>query len=394
MKDNFFCRTWAEIDLSAICHNYRSLRDKVDAKSNIIAVVKADAYGHGVSKVASTLEDEGVNFFAVSCLAEAEELRSIGIDCPVLILGYTPCEFAKELSDEGFIQTVYSKDYAEELSLSALENGVKVMAHIKLDTGMGRLGFDISEPDFARDVHSICNLEGLDVKGIFTHFPSADFDGDKDGTYSAKQFDSFVDAVNKVEALGFNFETKHCCNSAGSLTVKDAHLDAVREGILLYGLYPSKETADFVDIKPAMSVKTVVSMVKYLKKGQSVSYGRTFVAERDMKIATVCIGYADGYPRSLGRGGYMLINGQKAPIVGRICMDQLMLDVSDIDDVKRGSIATVFGRDNDAFLSVDEIASLCDTINYEIVCLVGKRVPRVYLKDGKVIGVTKYEGKE
>ncbi|MBR2152342.1 MAG: alanine racemase [Clostridia bacterium] len=394
MKDNFFRRTWAEIDLSAIRHNYRSLRDKVDANSNIIAVVKADAYGHGVSKVASALKDEGANFFAVSCLAEAEELRALNIDCPILILGYTPCEFAKDLYKKGFIQTVYSKDYAEELSAFATKNGVKVLAHVKLDTGMGRLGFDISSPDFEKDVYSVCNLDGLDVKGVFTHFPSADFDGDEDGEYSAKQFESFVNAVNKVEALGFKFETKHCCNSAGSLTVKGAHLDAVREGILLYGLYPSKETRHLVSVKPAMSVKTVVSMVKELKKGQSVSYGRTFVAEKDMKIATVCIGYADGYPRSLSKGGYMLINGQKAPIVGRICMDQLMLDVTEIENVKRGSIATVFGEDNGAFLPVDEIASLCNTINYEIVCLVGKRVPRVYLKDGEIIGVTKYEGKE
>jgi len=394
VKDNFFRRTWAEIDLSAICHNYRSLRDKVDANSNIIAVVKADAYGHGVYRVASALKDEGANFFAVSCLAEAEELRSIGIDCPVLILGYTPCEFAPELCEKGFIQTVYSKDYAEELSACATKNNVKVLAHVKLDTGMGRLGFDISTPDFANEVYSVCTLDGLCVKGVFTHFPSADFDGDEDGEYSAKQFENFVCAVDKIESLGFKFETKHCCNSAGSLTVKGAHLDAVREGILLYGLYPSKETADFVKVKPAMSVKTVVSMVKDLKKGQSVSYGRNFVAEKDMKIATVCIGYADGYPRTLSKGGYMLINGKKAPIVGRICMDQLMLDVTHIDDVKRGSIATVFGEDNGVFLPVDEIASLCNTINYEIVCLVGKRVPRVYLKDGKVIGVTKYEGKE
>lgn len=394
MKDNFFRRTWAEIDLSAICHNYRSLRDKVDANSNIIAVVKADAYGHGVSKVASALKDEGANFFAVSCLAEAEELRALNVDCPILILGYTPCEFAKDLCEKGFIQTVYSKDYAEELSSFATKNGVKVLAHVKLDTGMGRLGFDISSPDFEKDVYSVCNLDGLCVKGVFTHFPSADFDGDEDGEYSAKQFESFVNAVNKVEALGFKFETKHCCNSAGSITVKGAHLDAVREGILLYGLYPSKETRHLVSVKPAMSVKTVVSMVKELKKGQSVSYGRTFVAEKDMKIATVCIGYADGYPRSLSKGGYMLINGQKAPIVGRICMDQLMLDVTEIENVKRGSIATVFGEDNGAFLPVDEIASLCNTINYEIVCLVGKRVPRVYLKDGEIIGVTKYEGKE
>ncbi|MBR4282423.1 MAG: alanine racemase, partial [Clostridia bacterium] len=344
MKDNFFRRTWAEIDLSAIRHNYRSLRDKVDANSNIIAVVKADAYGHGVSKVASALKDEGANFFAVSCLAEAEELRALSVDCPILILGYTPCEFAKDLCEKGFIQTVYSKDYAEELSAFATKNGVKVLAHVKLDTGMGRLGFDISSPDFEKDVYSVCNLDGLCVKGVFTHFPSADFDGDEDGEYSAKQFESFVNAIEKVENLGFKFETKHCCNSAGSITVKGAHLDAVREGILLYGLYPSKETSHLVSVKPAMSVKTVVSMVKEIKKGQSVSYGRTFTAEKDMKIATVCIGYADGYPRSLSKGGYMLINGKKAPIVGRICMDQLMLDVTDIEDVKRGSIATVFGE--------------------------------------------------
>lgn len=394
MNNHFYRRTWAEIDLSDICRNYRILREKINKNSKIIAVVKADAYGHGVAKVAVALENEGADIFAVSCLSEAEELRNLGITIPILILGYTPCEFAGELSENNFIQTVYSLDYAKELSEYALKENVKIKSHVKLDTGMSRLGFDVFEEGFEKEVYSACCLNGLEVSGVFTHFPSADFDGDENGEYTKNQFETFVNAVNSVENLGFKFETKHCCNSAGSVTVQDADLDAVREGILLYGLHPSKETAQFIDVAPAMSVKTMVSMVKTLKKGRTVSYGRAFTAQNDMKIATVCIGYADGYPRSLAKGGYMLINGQKAPIVGRICMDQLMLDVTHIKDVKRGSVATVFGKDKDALLPVEEIASLCDTINYEIVCLVGKRVPRVYLKDGEIIGVTEYAGKE
>ena len=228
---------------------------------------------------------------------------------------------------------------------------------------------------------------------MFTHFPSADYDGDADGSYSAEQFSRFCRAVEKIEALGFKFKTRHCCNSAGTFTVDGAHLDMVREGIVLYGLLPSNDITGKVSLTPAMSVKTVVSMVKSIKKGTTVSYGRSFVADRDMCLATVCIGYADGYPRALAKGGYMLINGKKAPIVGRICMDQLMLDVTDIDGVQRGSIATVFGKDGEETLPVEALAKLCDTINYEIVCLVGKRVPRVYIKDGKVIGHTEYSGK-
>lgn len=390
--DKFFKRTWAEIDLGAVQDNYLMLREKIPQTAWIMGVVKADAYGHGVEFVSRELEKLGIDAFGVSSLSEAEQLRRFGHRIPVLILGYTPTSLAGELAGNDIIQTVYSLDYARELSCRAVEQGAAVRVHIKLDVGMGRLGLDASSDQCVSAASEICRLPGIKAEGLFTHFPSADFDGDETGEITKNQAELFRRRCKEIEAACGSTLLKHCCNSAGALTVAKtgAGLDMVREGISLYGLSPSKRLENAAGLRPAMELKTVVSMVKNIKKGDTVSYGRTFTAPGDMRVATVCIGYADGYPRRLSGRGYMLVNGKKAPIIGRICMDQLMLDVTGIEHVKEGMTVTVFGHDAGEFLPVDEVAELCDTINYELVCMVGKRIPRVFMKDGAVVAVTDY----
>lgn len=392
MSDKFFRRTWAQVDLDALKHNFETLRSIVPSSAQIMGIVKADAYGHGVEMISKTLCDLGVARFGVSSVSEAEQLRSFGIKKPVLILGYTPPELAKELFENDITQAVYDLGYAKELSSAAEADGVRIKAHIKLDVGMGRLGFLAKNDSCIDEIKQVAGFGGLDITGIFTHFPSADRDGDESGEITKKQAALFIDRCNALEKQGIHFETRHCCNSAGSLTIgkSEAGLDCVREGITLYGLSPSAALKGAAKLCPVMSLKTVVSMVKTIDAGDTVSYGMTFTAKKKMKLASVCIGYADGYPRRLSSKGYMLIKGQKAPIVGRVCMDQLMLDVTDIDDVKIGDEVTVFGKSGEAELSVDEVAAAADTINYELVCILGKRVPRVFLKDGKVLSVTDY----
>ncbi len=392
MTDNFFKRTWAQIDLDAIKYNYISLRKKVPESSKIMGIVKADAYGHGVEKVSKQLSELGISAFGVSSLSEAEQLRRFGIREPILILGYTPISLVSELYEYDITQTVYESGYAEELSKSAKDRGVNIKIHIKLDIGMGRLGFPACDDGCINEIIKVSRLENIQIDGIFAHFPSADFDGDIDGSITNSQAELFLKRCNQLEEKGVKLPIRHCCNSAGALTVgqNGCALDMVREGISLYGLSPSEKLRNALDLKPAMELKTVISMVKTIHKGDTVSYGRTFTADRDMKVATVCIGYADGYPRQLSGRGYMLVNGKKAPIIGRICMDQLILDVTGIEGVYRGMTVTVFGKDGDTFLSVDEVAKLCDTINYELICIVGKRIPRVFVKNGEVVGVTDY----
>ena len=392
LSDKFFRRTWAQIDLDALKNNYNILRDTLPQKTEIMGIVKADAYGHGVEMISKTLSRLGVNRFGVSSISEAEQLRSFGITEPILILGYTPCELAKELAQNSITQAVYSLSFAKELSKRAEEHGVKIKCHIKLDVGMGRLGFSAKSDSSVDEIKEVAALKGLEITGIFTHFPSADFDGDSSGEITKAQARLFIKRCNELESEGIHFETKHCCNSAGSLTVgRDfAGLDCVREGITLYGLSPSAALKNAVRLCPVMSLKTVVSMVKTVEKGDTVSYGMTFTAKKKTKLATVCIGYADGYPRRLSSKGYMLIKGKKAPIVGRVCMDQTILDVTEIDGVEVGDEVTVFGKSQDAELTVDEVAALAETINYELVCILGKRVPRVFIKDEKVLTVTDY----
>lgn len=386
-------RTWAEIDLEMIRHNYRLVREKVDSSVKIMCIVKADAYGHGVQNVALEHQRIGADWFGVSNLHEALQLRNYGITRPILILGYTPPDRAAELSAFGITQAVFSEEYAQELSCFARENGSPVKCHIKLDTGMSRLGFgchDYEQDERAADtVERICSLPNLDCDGIFTHFAVADED-ENGREFTFRQFDNFKKVIDILALRGVTFRFRHCCNSAATLEYPEFHMDMVRPGIILYGLPPSGYFNGKYDLRPAMQLKSVISMIKTVEKGATVSYGRTFTAEREMKIATVPIGYADGYPRPLSGRQDMLVNGVRAPIIGRICMDQLMLDVTDIDNVASGMTVTVFGKDGNKFISVDELSEKTDTINYETVCLIGKRVPRIYLRGGKQVAQVNY----
>ncbi len=390
LHTNFFKRIWAEINLDAIAHNVKVLRSLLPKGVQMMAVVKADAYGHGVEAVTHTLTQAGVDLLAVSSISEAIQLRRIETKLPILILGYTPPECALQLANHRLIQTIYSLPYAKKLAAAAKDGNCIVSGHLKLDVGMGRLGFRVEEEQSFLDVCKTYRNPYLAIDGIFTHLPSADFDGDQDGQITERQIVTFKNYIARLNQEGITFTHCHCCNSAASLAHPEGYMNLVREGIALYGLSPAPCLKDKVDLVPAMELKTVVSMVKTLHSGDTLSYGRTVVLDKDRRVATVCIGYADGYPRELSNKGYMLIKGKKAPILGRVCMDQLMLDVTDIDGVEMGTVATVFGHDHHACLTVEEVASLCNTIHYELVCVLGKRVPRVYRKEGKTVGITDY----
>lgn len=362
-------RTWAEIDLHALAENFAAIQDRCNKK--VYAVIKADAYGHGAVETARVLERCGAYGFAVSNIAEAEELRDAGLKQPVLILGYTPVEYAKALAENALEQSVYSLEYAKALSEAASD---PLRVHLKLDTGMGRIGFDCRSDDAPglSEARQVLDMKNLDVCGVFMHFAAADTPAEE--VFTQDQHSRFCRAVAALEAEGHKFRIRHSCNSAAILTFAEEEADAVRAGIILYGLTPDTGMTLPAGFKPVMSLYSTVSMVKTVEDGGSVSYGRTYKAQGQRVIATVSAGYADGVPRLLSNRGSVLIRGKRAPIVGRVCMDQFCVDVTDIEGVKMGDTVTVFGPG----LSVDEVAQAAETINYEVVCSISKRVPRVY----------------
>ena len=386
---DFVKRTWAEISLDAVIHNFKEIKSKI-GNAKICCVVKADGYGHGAVMLSQVYEKLGADFFAVSNIDEGIELRDAGCTLPILILGYTPVTDASRLAQYNISQAVFSLGYAQALSDECTKAGVSVKIHIKADTGMSRIGFMCQQ--FPRDDNSIkeiceaCALPNLIPEGLFTHFCVSD-EGDEGREFTQKQYDNFTYVRKALESEGLNIEICHCSNSGAIEDYGDTYCDMVRAGIILYGLAPSPKLFGKLNLKPAMTLKTSVAYVKELKKGADISYGRTFTAPKDMKIATVPIGYADGFVRSNAENGYMLVNGQRAKIVGRICMDQTMLDVTDIDYVEQGDEVVVFGTGEHGEPTADSIAKNTDTINYEVVCLVGKRVPRIYYKDGVITEV-------
>jgi len=385
-------RTWAEIDLDALLFNFEQIKAVTSEKAEICCIIKADAYGHGAIRVAKELEMAGAKWFAVSNLEEALQLRNNGITSDMLVMGYTPANKAKVLADNNISQCVYSLEYAKELSAHALNNGANVNIHIKIDSGMSRLGFyfqDINRDDNAvSEVIEACSLPSLTPEGIFTHFAVSD-SGTDGIQFTMRQFGCFKEMVEILTRNGIDFKYRHCANSAAVLDYSLIHMDMVRPGIILYGLFPSEAISNKPSLRPILSLKSVVSHVKFVEADSTMSYGRIFTAKKQMKIATVPIGYADGYARILGeRGAQVLIHGKRCDIVGRICMDQLMVDASDITEVKSGDIVTLIGKDGSEEISADELARLQDTINYEIVCDIGKRVPRVYIKNGIVESVS------
>lgn len=371
---DFLHRTWAEIDLDALVHNFDIIKKEATG-AKLMAVVKADAYGHSARIVAPILEQHGADAFAVSNIEEAITLRGCGITRPILILGYTPVSMAAQLYLNDISQCVYSPEYAAALSKRACADGVKVKVHIKLDTGMSRLGFDCRDEKLSgiEEAVTAARLKGFVFEGIFTHFAVSDRTETSEDGFTDKQYFRFCTAAERFEKAGLRPKYRHCCNSAAFCLDSDKHFDMCRPGIILYGLTPSSDLKLKENFVPVMTVKSVVSMVKTIKKGDTVSYGRTFTAEKEMKIATVTAGYADGYPRLLSNKGYVLINGKRANIIGRVCMDQMSVDVSDIDNVKQGDEVILFGKT----LPVEELADMCGTINYEIICGISPRVPRI-----------------
>lgn len=387
---NMVKRTWAEISLNAIEHNYNVIRNKVADDTKVCCVIKADGYGHGAVELSQVYEKLGADFFAVSNIDEGIEIRKSGSKLPIVILGYTPVSEAENLAEYDISQAVFSLEYAKELSEKCVEEDCICKMHIKVDSGMSRIGFMCQE--FPRDEYSIeeiceaCCLPNLEVEGLFTHFCVSDEDAEG-REFTNKQYENFIHVRDSLKKRGVDISVVHCSNSGAIEDYPETCCDMVRAGIILYGLAPSSKLADRLDLVPAMTLKTVVAFVKEVQKGATISYGRTFTADRKMKIATVPIGYADGFIRQNAKDGYMIVNGKKAKIVGRICMDQTMLDVTDIEDVKTGDEVVVFGTGENGEPTADSLAENTGTINYETVCLVGKRVPRIYIKDGKIENV-------
>jgi len=385
----FFKRTWVQVDLDALKSNYNAIRGHVGSAAKIMAVVKADAYGHGYERVVGEFCDDGCDWFGVSNLEEALQVREVAGDRPILIVGYTPPEYARRLAVSNISQTVWGADYARKLAENARREGVRVNVHIKIDTGMTRLGFpyrdEALDSGSAEQIAQVCALPDLYPEGIFTHFASAD----EDEAYTRRQFELFLGMLSLLEQKGLEFEYRHCCNSAAALLYPEMRLDMVRMGLELFGCLPSPKLGECLRVTPAMSLKTVASMIKTVPPGTRVSYGGDYVTARETKIATVPVGYADGYPRAL-TGGEMLFEGQRLPVIGRICMDQCMLDVTDARGVAEGSQITVFGKSGADEISVDALARRLGTVNYELLCGISKRVPRIYMRGDKIDFITDY----
>ncbi|WP_302623733.1 alanine racemase [uncultured Clostridium sp.] len=374
---------WAEIDLDAIAYNTRNIKKLIGDK-DLIAVVKASCYGHGVIDIIPTLLENGVSRFAVAMISEALEIRDNKITAPVMILGFTPLYLGEELINNNIEQTVYDLDYAKELSKIALTLNKKAKIHIAIDTGMGRIGFLPNEKSID-NITEICSLEGIEVIGIFTHFSTSD---EKDKEYSHEQFTKMLSVMDTLKKRGIDIPLKHVANSGAIIDLPDTYLDAVRAGIILYGYYPSDEIdKNNLALKPALTLKATITNVKTLEKDMYVSYGRTFKTSNETIVATIPVGYADGYLRKLAENGKVIIKGEFAPIIGRICMDQFMIDVTNIPDVKIGDEVILLGEKNGLKYNADDMAKKLDTINYEVTCMLKSRLPRVYIKDTHIINV-------
>ena len=379
-----FERVKAVVSLDAIAHNFEEMKKNIVDGTKIVAVIKADGYGHGAEAIARLIEGyEYIWGFAAATAEEAIQLKDAGVKKPVLILGLVFEEYFQELIQKEVRMTVCDYDMAKALSEEAVRQGRQVHIHIGLDTGMSRIGF-ADTPESVEEIKKIAALDHLEIEGMFTHFARAD---ETDKTPAADQLNRYLTFAELLEKSGVHIPLKHCSNSAGIIRMPEANLNMVRAGITIYGIYPSAEVErDIVKLIPAMELKSHVAFVKDLPAGTAISYGGTFASETDLRVATIPVGYADGYPRTLSNKGWVLIHGQKAPILGRICMDQFMVDVTHIADVKHGDEVTLIGRDGDECIHIDELGDLSGRFSYEFACDISKRVPRVYIKDGREWG--------
>ncbi|MBE5945555.1 MAG: alanine racemase [Lachnospiraceae bacterium] len=378
ISDVGYNRIFARINMDNLRYNISLMKSLVKPDMKILVVIKADAYGHGSVEVAKRIDDLS-DYYGVATIDEAVELRNAGIKKPILIIGYTASYNFQKLVDYDIAQAVYDVDECQKLSDLAVANGTKVKVHIKVDSGMSRIGFSVSEEGFSQ-AKKLKDMPGLDIEGIFTHYAKAD---EVDKRYAYGQKDKFLRFINEMEDSGMKFSIKHIDNSAGTMEMDDNDFDMVRVGIVTYGLYPSNEMDESVVIKPVMSLVAHVAHVKTLPAGVGVGYGWTYVTDKETKVATVTVGYADGYPRAQSNIGRVIINGEYAPIIGRVCMDQIMVDVSHIPDVKLNDEVILIGGTDDKYISVEEVAEPAASFNYELICNIGRRVPRVYYEHGE-----------
>jgi len=378
--------TRVEVNLDSIVHNFREIKRVVGDRVKVMGVVKANAYGHGAYHVAKALVENGVDYLAVATVEEALELRSCGITAPVLILGYTPLSQAGEAVEKDVTFTAFDLKYVKELGEIASRKGKKAKIHVKIDTGMGRIGytdFDLAE----REIEEMSKLEGIELEGIFSHFATSD---EKDKDYSREQFERFADMLKRLEKRGVNISLKHIANSGAITDLNYAYLDMVRPGITLYGSYPSDDVNKILDLRPAMNFKTKIVYIKEVPENTSISYGRTFITKRPSKIATLPIGYADGLNRLLSNNHEVLVRGKYVPIVGRVCMDQTMIDVTEVEGVEVGDEVVIFGEQEGKRITADDIAKKLRTIPHEVYCGISRRVPRIYIYRGEVFDVKNY----
>lgn len=381
---NRYRRVHAEIDLDAILHNMEAMHRNISENTKIMAVIKADGYGHGAVEIAEAIDGlPYVYGYAVATVEEGLILRNHGIEKPILILGYAFPEQYEEMIRAGIRPTVFTIEMAEELSLAAGRLSMDCPIHFAIDTGMSRIGYQVTDTA-AEEMARIAALPHIIVEGIFTHFARAD-ETDKEHTY--RQIALFRQMIGMLEDRGITIPIHHCSNSAGIVEVPEANMDLVRAGITLYGLWPSEEVdKSRIDLRPALSLVTHVAYVKDLPAGREISYGGTYTTEETRRIATIPVGYADGYARGLSNKGDVLIHGKRAPIRGRVCMDQFMVDVTDIPEVKCGDKVILIGSDGAECITMEEVGERSGRFNYEFVCDLGKRIPRVYLHKGRVVG--------
>lgn len=381
-------RVYAKIDLRAIHHNLESIHQRLKPDTKVIAVIKTDGYGHGAIPIAKEIEPlPYVYGFAVATVEEGMTLRRHGMKKEILILGYSFPEDSENIITYQMQPAVFSYESAKILSETAIKMNQTVSIHIKLDTGMSRIGYQINE-ESAKEILQIAKLPNLKIEGIFTHFAKAD---EHDKTHTMGQIAEYKKMLAMLEKAGVQIPTKHCSNSAGIIDLPEANMDVVRAGIILYGLWPSDEVQkENISLKPALELKSKVIHVKTLEPGRTISYGGTYEVKGNQTIATIPVGYGDGYPRGLSNKGYVLLHGQKAPICGRVCMDQFMVDVTKISNVQVGDTVTLIGKDNGQELTMETLGELSGRFNYEFACDLGKRIPRIYDKDGIITETKDY----
>lgn len=377
---------WVDINLDHLAHNIKEVKRVVSNGALVTAVIKADGYGHGAVQIGKTLLENGADRFAVATLSEAMQLKGAFPQVPVMVLGYTPDEMIDKAIENQIIQTLFSLEQAVYFNTRAKTLNQKLKIHVKINTGMNRIGMPATD-ETVESIFTMSQLEFLEIEGIFTHFSSAD---EEDKTFTHLQVERFIKVVRGLETKGMNIPIKHVANSAAIIDCPEYHFDMVRAGIMLYGLYPSSDVnLKAVTLKEVMSLKAQVAQVKTIQKGEGVSYGLKYVADQETQIATIPIGYADGFTRGLSFKAKGIIKGAIKPVVGRICMDQCMLEVNDLS-VHVGDVVTLFGESEGQFIHIDDYAHLLNTINYEMVCMMGKRIPRRYLSNGAPIGVVDF----